>query len=470
VSETSPQPTGFRTAFPVAVTPYPRVLMVGHNFDLLTGGGITLSNLFHEWPCGQLAVADFHPCEVDPAPCGRQYVLGSDEEHWVWPIRLVAPRERTQPSVPDRELSLPPVSKTASAASGASTRGVRSLAMRVGAAGVSRLGGTDVLRPLSCSQRLLEWARDVRPDLIYTLLGTLGMIRLVTQLADGLSLPIALHIMDDWPSIIYDRGLLGPHLRAETDRSFRNLVARASATLAISQRMADVYRERYGGEWEVFHNPVDIAKWASTRRRDWSRHGAFKLVYAGRVGQGIESSLVDMCRAVEELKRHGLYIQLDIFTPSRFAAESLLLTSFDGVNVHDAIEDSRMPETLAAADLLVLPYDFSGRAAKFAWLSYPTKAPAYMATGVPTLVYAPRDHALALDAREKGWACVVDTPGVEGLVRAIQSLAVNDILREELAERAVTTCESLHDASVVRERFHQALARAARRDGAAGGR
>jgi len=40
------------------------------------------------------------------------------------------------------------------------------------------------------------------------------------------------------------------------------------------------------------------------------------------------------------------------------------------------VEDERMPATLAGADLLVLPYDFAGRAARFACLSYPTKAPA----------------------------------------------------------------------------------------------
>jgi len=41
---------------------YPRVLIVGYNFDLVTGGGITLSNLFDGWPRERLAVADFHPC------------------------------------------------------------------------------------------------------------------------------------------------------------------------------------------------------------------------------------------------------------------------------------------------------------------------------------------------------------------------------------------------------------------------
>ena len=98
--------------------PYPRVLVVGTNFDLVTGGGITLSNLFHGWPRERLTVAAYHPCEVEPAPCGRQYLIGSDELRWLPPIGLVVPGTR-QRSVPDRTLSVPAVPKTVAVRSAA---------------------------------------------------------------------------------------------------------------------------------------------------------------------------------------------------------------------------------------------------------------------------------------------------------------------------------------------------------------
>jgi glycosyltransferase involved in cell wall biosynthesis len=252
-------------------------------------------------------------------------------------------------------------------------------------------------------------------------------------------------------------------MRAATDRLFRSLVANAAATLAISCPMAEEYRRRYGGAWEIYHNAVDIDRWCGARRGDRSFEGTFRIVYAGRVGLGIESSIVDVCRAVQGLRRRGLPVRLDIFTPSAAAAGQLLLGSFDGVEVHAAVEDERMPEILAQADLLVLPYDFAGRAARFACLSYPTKAPAYMATGVPTLIYAPREHALTLDAREKGWAYVVDASGVDGVTRGIERLMADKALRDRLVETAIATCETHHDARVVREHFRATLARAAGR-------
>jgi glycosyltransferase involved in cell wall biosynthesis len=447
-----------------AMDAYPKVLIVGQNFDLVTGGGITLANLFHAWPQERLAVASAHPCEADPPPCGRQYILGCDEIRWFWPLRRVLPGTRRR-SIPDRELSVPAVSKVATHAAAPSGTGAVRVAKGAAYAGISWLGGEDAVKSLSCSPGFDTWVRDVEPDLIYTQLSTLGLIRLVAQLADRFSLPVAVHIMDDWPSVIYNRGLLAPVLRAATDRSFRRLVAGAAATLAISRPMAEEYRERYGRGWEVYHNPVDIARWSRVRRRDRSWEGTFRIVYAGRVGLGIESSIVDVCRAVEDLRRRGHVVRLGIFTPSAVAAEQLRLGSFDGVEVHAAVKNERMPETLAGADLLVLPYDFAGRAARFACLSYPTKAPAYMATGVPTLVYAPREHALALDAREKGWAYVVDSPGVDGVTRGIERLMADRPLRDRLVETAIATCESHHDARVVRERFRVTLARGAAGDG-----
>lgn len=439
---------------------YPRVLIVGYNFDLVTGGGITLSNLFDGWPRERLAVADFHPCETNPALCARQYILGADEERWVWPVRALR-RGNRRPSIPDRDLTMPRVSKTAAAPPVTRVPTASSVARAAAFSTVRWLGGVGVLCSLATSSGLLRWSADVRPDLIYTWLNSLAMIRLVTQLADALSLPIALHIMDDWPSIAFESGLLAPRFRAETDRSFRAIVARASGTLAISQRMAQVYEARYGQRWEVFHNPVDIPRWARARRASWSRSGTFKIVYAGRVGLGIGPSLVDVCRAVQTLRQRGLDLALEIFTPSEPAARAYALASFDGVAVHSAIPDDDIPAVLARADLLVLPYDFAGKAAAFACLSYPTKAPAYMATGVPTLVYAPEEHALALDARDRGWAWVVDKPGAEGLLVAIERLAGDEDLRRSLAQRAFATCEREHDARVVRERFRDALERAA---------
>ncbi len=444
---------------------YPRVLIVGPSFDLVNGGGITLTNLFRGWPRDRLALASMYPCELDPPPCGRQYALGRDELRWLRPLRWIAPLPQSvDHSVPDWELSESTAWRETTRASAPSGAKTMQVAKRAVLTGIGWLGGMDAVTSLSCSPSFSAWVRDVAPDLIYAQVASLPLTRFVTEVAGRFSLPVAVHIMDDWPSTIYDRGLLGPWLRAATDRRFRALVGEAAATMAISRPMADEYRRRYDRDWEVFHNPLDVDRWSAVRRRDRSWEGTFRIVYAGRVGLGIESSIVDVCRAVRDLRRRGIPVRLDIYTPSAAAASRLSLGSFDGVEVQAAVDDERMTEILAGADLLVLPYDFAGKAAEFACLSYPTKAPAYMATGVPTLVYAPREHALTLDACEKGWAYVVDESGAGGVMEGIERLMADKALRDRLVETAIVTCETQHDARAVRERFRATLARAAGRE------
>ena len=88
-----------------------------------------------------------------------------------------------------------------------------------------------------------------------------------------------------------------------------------------------------------------------------------------------------------------------------------------------------------------------------------------MATGVPILVYAPRSHAVALDARAQKWGFVVDSQGVDSLMRAIRQLMSNAALRAGLASEAIATVERHHDARLVRARFQRVLTAAARSPG-----
>jgi hypothetical protein len=56
----------------------PRVLVVGQPFDRVTGGGITLNNLFEGWPRDRLASVAVSDADLSFDVCDRVYALGSD--------------------------------------------------------------------------------------------------------------------------------------------------------------------------------------------------------------------------------------------------------------------------------------------------------------------------------------------------------------------------------------------------------
>lgn len=441
---------------------YPRVLIVGPNFDLVTGSGITLTNLFRGWPAARLAVVSSLACQMDPAPCSSQYLLGQAELRWIRPLRFArsfghAPGDESWRATPEILRSAPAQSGVASGRAW-----LRSIAKAVFHAGVRGLGSDDYLRPLAVSEQLVAWSTTFRPDLIYTHLGSLSMIRLTLQLASALRKPVVVHMMDDWPEVIYRHGLMRRRLRARTDRGLRAIIDLAAARLSISEAMANEYAERYGHDWTVFHNPIDLVRWSKARRTCWDLTDGFQLLYSGRIGPGTESSLLDVSRAVALLRSRGRQVSFDIHSWYFDKTNDRRFADFEGVTTHGAIADSKMPAMLAQADTLVLPFDFHGEAATLFRLSFPTKAPGYMATGTPVLVYAPSTHAVAAEAASHGWGYVVSGPRIETLVQAISRLMDSEALRRELGLRAMKEVEERYDADEVRARLVATLSSVAR--------
>jgi hypothetical protein len=314
---------------------YPRVLILGCNFDLRTGGGITLTNLFAGWPTDRLAVAGFHSCDVNPAPCGHQYLLGRSERRWIQPLQFARVFDNTHHEQPGPGTT--PRSGPPSSMQRAKCQRLRAVAKMVFGTAARCLGSDDYLRPLCLSEQLLCWSTSFRPDLLYTQLASVGMIRLTMELASALDVPIAVHMMDDWPQVIYRHGLLGRQLRSQTDCGLRTIIDGAAARLAISDAMALEYAERYGHEWSVFHNPVDLARWSAAQKYSWRSADEFRLVYSGRIGAGIESSLLDICRAVATLRRKGRRLRFDIYSLHFDITNDPRFAGFQGVALYGAI-------------------------------------------------------------------------------------------------------------------------------------
>jgi glycosyltransferase involved in cell wall biosynthesis len=72
---------------------------------------------------------------------------------------------------------------------------------------------------------------------------------------------------------------------------------------------------------------------------------------------------------------------------------------------------------------------------------YPTKAVEYLVSGTPILLHAPADSYTAQEARELGWALVVDRPDTPALQDAIRRLAEDGALRESLVSAARKAAE-----------------------------
>lgn len=310
------------------------------------------------------------------------------------------------------------------------------------------------------SAPLAAWIEAFRPDIIYTILGSTGMMALIEQIQRRFALPLVVHFMDDWQSAIHRGGLLSALQRRHMHALIARLVAAASLRLGICDAMCEEYAARFGRSFQPFQNTVDVARWAALAKRDVAVGAPIRLLYTGSVlGFAQCDSLVECCAAVALLRGEGLPVELDIYSPPAQTAPLRDRLLCDGtIRLHDVISDDEAYfRTLAQADILLLPVNFDAHSVRYIRLSMPTKVPSYLASGTPVLVYGPRGVAQVEYARSAGWGHVVEGPDRAALAGGIRRLAQDGALRRELSATATRVAAERHDSASVRVAFQAAL-------------
>lgn len=440
------------------VSDYPKVLLVGSSaFNPYTGGGVTLSNLFRNWPRDRIAVAhaDFVCPESDI--CDRYFELSPAELGWTWPISTLAKWSGRQGSatVPAQAMSTnlnrPPAQVSHERARTLAELGIRLLA---------REGLKD---RANVTESLAVWAQDFQPDLIYTFLGSLGFIRLVRDLARVTNASVAVHMMDDWPAVDYRKGFLAPLLRARMEKELALTISQAAVCMGICPAMCEAYGARYGRQFSSFSNALDVDEWSrrslSVERRNT---GPTRVAYVGSIVPRAQlTSLKEAALAVHSLNEGCVRFELEIFSHEfyrgRFAQH---FDGLKGVKFREPLDDDTITGTMNGVDVLLLPVNFDRESAEYIRYSNPTKLPAYMASGTSIFVYGPEGVDQVDRARTDGWGYVTSQQGVEHVKAALVKLAENSQLRTELGQRAIKVARRDHEVSVVRQAFQNTLKRA----------
>jgi glycosyltransferase involved in cell wall biosynthesis len=309
------------------------------------------------------------------------------------------------------------------------------------------------------SPALEQWIERFRPEVLYTILGSNGMMELVLAIQRRFGIALVVHMMDDWPNAVHRGGLLAPLARRRMERLLREALECASLRLGICDAMSEAYAARYRVPFETFHNAVDAARWGSPEK---SENAIKDVLYVGSIFAVAQlDALVDCCHAVARLAREGVPVRLTIHSPSMYAERyrDRLVVS-DAVTLRDTItDDEAFFRRIAAADVLLLPVSFDARTVRY---SMPTKLPAYLFSATPILAYGPDAVAQVRYVRESGSAHVVSTPGVDAVAAGLRALLSDHKLRERVSARARRVALERHDLRMVRSRFQAALAGAAR--------
>jgi len=439
---------------------YPKILIINnYSFNDYGGGGITLKNLFLGWPKDKLAIAHFSESKPMTTVCESYFKIGYNECHYIFPFNKLSnePRGRINgPYLAESYLDAYEGERNSVNQNHIPTKNViKKKVLNF----INDIGIREFIHPLKISKSLKEWILDFNPDIIYCQPENISFINLILKVKGLTSAKIVIHVMDDWPYLIYKNKTLKIVLRAIVKFRFQKLLTISSLRLGISKAMADEFQHRYKLPFKYFHNPIDITKLDDVKSITKTNTDSSLIVYSGRIGwTASHDSIIEFSKCIEELRKEGLNIHFNIYTDLNNSENDFSKFQRDGTTLFQALKDNNFLSKLLEADLLLYPVDFDRKSIEFIRLSFPTKLPSYLISGIPILCYGPSEvYSIKFMTENRlGFICNVSQPDV--LKRTIKEALNQKVQREDYSTRAFTYAKTNFELSKVRSSFHQELA------------
>lgn len=429
---------------------FPKVLILGQTFNKKDGGGVTMSNLFKGWPKDKLAVAATVNLskDIDTSVCEIYYQLGYKNKQHPFPLNIILPKIKIG-IIPVSGINNEGVNK----ATPVKTGNYKTIYSWVTAC-LHFFGLFNIFYKSTVTPQFETWLNKFDPDIIYTQLASLELIRFTDKIHERSKKPLVIHMMDDWPSTISKTGLFKNYWHRVIEKELKSLTLKATLLLSISETMAQEYQKRYARSFITFHNPIEVEFWKSHQKKNYQLQEDPVILYAGRIGKGINKTLETMAMAINAVNtKLNTRVQFIIQSPERPA----WISKYRYLTYKAPVPYSTLPQVFAEADILYLPYDFTAESIRFIKYSMPTKAPEYMASGTPIMMFAPAETGLVIDALQGKWAKVVTQNKVTLLSEAIASLLTDEHERKQIATNAVNIAEKNYNSIEIRNRFKEVI-------------
>jgi glycosyltransferase involved in cell wall biosynthesis len=439
---------------------YPKLLILNnYSFNDYKGGGITLKNLFLGWPKDKIAIA--HLSEPKPMTnvCEKYFKIGYNESQYVFPINKLSNEPRGDINGPYSAKDFNQKNRDDSVTESQDQINTSSRLKKWILHTIDKLGIYEFVHPLRMSKSLRRWILEFNPEIIYCQPENISFINLALKSQNITNAKLVVHVMDDWPYLVYKDKTLKPVLRATVKRKFQKLLEHSSLRLGISKAMAIEFQNRYNLPFKYFHNPIDLSKINDLAKNDKPQNGSYLVVYSGRIGwTASHDSIIEISKCVEELIKEGLDIRFNIYTDLSDRENDFTRFLIKGTSLLPALKDNDFITKLMDADLLLYPVDFDRKSIEFIRLSFPTKLPSYLISGTPVFCYGPSEVYSIRFMKENELGFICNEQKLDVVKKAILDALTNKELREKFSRRAYFYAKNNFDMIKVTSLFHQELA------------
>lgn len=296
--------------------------------------------------------------------------------------------------------------------------------------------------PKHLTKKELNILREYSPDAIYTMAGSISIIKMCLFLSSKLNIPIVAHFMDDLESNIYSNLITA---NKKYNKYLQKLFQRSTRGLAISKKMAEEYTKRHGLQFGYAMNCVE--KPQSSKQKTGSK---LILLFSGGLHGGRNESiraLGEVISADAELKN---IIRLCVYT-SKHDYFQYKESIGDICEFREYVPKDQMFANLRKADILVHVESFDINEIEYFRLSLSTKIPEYLSVGKPILCYGPRELNTVQYVEECGAGVVASTR--EELHYVLNKIVLDSGFREKIEKNCQNTFNKEHLKKIVTKRI-----------------
>ena len=296
-----------------------------------------------------------------------------------------------------------------------------------------------------------------QPEVIYAWASDGFWAKSITELASNLNSPHVIHFMDNHIDRVTNTNcerVIFP----EFIKKIYALTHRSRCVLAISDSMAMAYSKRFECSVDVFRGAIDASEWPKPTRELLLK----KRVTIGYVGSIEESqilSLLDLMDVVEDLNETSTcQIEVILYLTNSYkesVRQKIIDRQFVSIVDHPCFSD--LSKVLGELDLLVSFYGFGVDSISYYKYSFATKIVPYMLSGTPILIYGPPEIEPVNYAREGGWSILVDTRSRRLLGTAIQEFIYHPEAKQSMVLRAWESAVKNHDLKSNALRFQSVM-------------
>tara|TARA_B100000989_G_scaffold297567_1_gene283693 strand:+ start:1008 stop:2219 length:1212 start_codon:yes stop_codon:yes gene_type:complete len=274
-----------------------------------------------------------------------------------------------------------------------------------------------------------ESIQKFKPEIIYTILGSQELMLYIKYVHEYFNLPLIIHIMDNWISDIKDEEI-------EKKNLLQYFLNSASTRIAINEKMAKIYSQKFNKKFEIVHNSLDRKKIKKINNLNKLK----VITYIGSVYKNVQlDSLIRISQSVISLSNQNNDLQFQIYLPNHQLKEfKLKFPKHFSIKIgSNNFDDNEYFSLISKSNLLILASNFDKKSVNYYKYSWPAKMPSYLMSGVPIFILGPKEVFFISEAKQKNWAYVCNQNDESKIKKSIYRILFDDKIKEILIKNAI---------------------------------